>query len=147
MASIRYKNQSEYAFLHWMNNYPESFHPLDMKRFYVFAKSVARYRSKKWRDYSYFEKRILKHTPHFSRENITFFWEKLEELISFYRLAPIPTIRSENFSSDNKFRTGCYQRGVIDGKFYEVEISEDEYIAGGVTNNIVRRRIAIRGLS
>jgi len=138
MAVVRYKNQSEYAFLIWMNNYPESFHPLDMRRFYVFAKSVARYRSKRWLDYSYFKDQVLKHTPHFSEDNVDLFWNKLTELVEFHHIIPMPVIDLET-SSTGKTRSGTYQRGVMNGKFYQVEISDDEYFRGGATKETLKK--------
>lgn len=138
MAVVRYKNQSEYAFLIWMNNYPESFHPLDMQRFYVFAKSVARYRGKKWLNHSYFKNRVLKHTPHFNEDDIESFWEKLCELVEFHRVSPMPVIDLE-VTASGKTRSGTYQRGVKNGKFYEVEISEGEYFKGGASKKTLKK--------
>ncbi len=105
-----------------MDNFPDSGHPLDERRFYVFAKTVARYRNKKWRDYSYFEKCILEHTPHFDKEDIEKFWSRLRELVEFHSVNPIPTV-----SDDGEKRHGLYQRGIKGGKMYEVQISEAEY--------------------
>jgi hypothetical protein len=138
MAVMRYKNQSEYTFLIWINNYPESFHPLDMRRFYVFAKSVTRYRSKKWLSYSYFKDQVLKRTPHFSEDNIDLFWNKLTELVEFLHIIPMPVIDLET-SSTGKARSGTYQRGVMNGKFYEVKISDDEYFRGGATKETLKK--------
>ncbi|MCC7570898.1 hypothetical protein KO465_06160 [Candidatus Micrarchaeota archaeon] len=138
MAVIRYKNQTEYAFLVWMKNYPESFHPLDMRRFYVFAKSVARFRCKRWLDYSYFEDRVLKHTSHFSKENIDLFWDKLTELVEFHQASPMPVIDLET-SSTGETRPGTYQRGVKDGRFYEVKISDEEYFSGGASKETLKK--------
>jgi hypothetical protein len=37
----------DYSFNIWMSNYPESFHPLDMQRFYRFVHTVKRFSRKK----------------------------------------------------------------------------------------------------
>lgn len=128
MAVIRYKNQCEYAFLHWMDQFPESFHFLDMERFYSFAKSVAIYRGKRWLDYSYFKGRILQHTSHFSEENIETFSDKLHELVNYHRTPPVPVVGGVK---DERY--GVYQRGAINGIRYEVPISKEEYYGGGAS--------------
>jgi hypothetical protein len=117
-------NPCDYAFLSWMGELPESGHRLDLHRFHVFAKAVARYRSKKWRDHTYFRKRILGHTPHFDESNIDHFYFKLLELIDFYDVAPIASRRLEPDSD-----SGLYQVGVMNGKRYRVKISEAEYLS------------------
>lgn len=141
MAVVRYKNQSEYTFLVWLNNHPESFHPLDMERFHIFVKTVARYRSKKWEEYSYFKKRVLEHTPNFNEDNIDLFHEKLEELLRFYKVCPMPTIRLEELRGIEKdsLKSGLFQRGVKDGKSYIVEISEQEYYSGGASKDTLKK--------
>ncbi len=133
MAVIKFQNQSDYAFLIWMSNFPESGHPLDSERFYVFAKTVARYRNKKWLDYSYFEERILKHTPKFDKEEIEKFWYKLLELVKFYKTGTVPA-----FGDDGLNRYGLYQRGVKNGKMYEVKISKEEYYGGGASKETMK---------
>ena len=128
MAVVKYKNQSEYAFYNWLGSYPESGHPLDTQRFYVFAKTVAKYRNKRWQDYAYFEKRVLTHSPHFDKENLEDFYYRLCELVKFYSIGALPTT-----TLDDENRRGFFQRGVRQGKRYEVQISEAEYYNGGAT--------------
>ncbi len=141
MAVVRYKNQSEYAFLIWINNHPGSFHSLDTERFHVFVKTVARYRSKKWQDYSYFKKRVLDHAPKFGENNIDIFHSKLEELLRFYKACPIPTVSLEELGSikKNSPKSILFQRGVKDGKSYIVEISEQEYYSGGASKETLKK--------
>jgi len=134
MAVIRYKNQSDYAFLIWIRQHPESFHWLDMKRFYAFVKSVARYRSKKWLVYSYFKNEILKHRPHFEIENIERFHDLMIKLVEFHKTYPIPTV-----GDDGEQRHGLFQRGVRNDKQYEVPISKDEYYGGGASKETMEK--------
>jgi hypothetical protein len=122
MSVVRYKNPSDYAFLEWMGMYPESHHPLDTERFYVFVKTVARFRNQKWRNFDYFEKRVLEHKPHFDKAEIEHFWSRMQEMLCFYQVSALPSITS---SLDE--RSGIYQRGVKNGIQYEVQISEQEY--------------------
>lgn len=76
MSSV-HKNPTEESFIAWVTNNPESFHPLDMKRFYTFAHNVFSYRSKRWLDKSFFQKQIKLHSPMFKQENIDLFYERL----------------------------------------------------------------------
>jgi len=122
MGVVRYKNQSEYAFVIWISNFPDSGHPLDEQRFQVFAKTVAKYRNKRWLEYEYFENQIKAYAPHFADDSVENYWHKLREFVSFYRLGAIPTT-----VIDGEQRKGLYQRGVKNGKLYEVEINENEY--------------------
>lgn len=124
MAVIRYKNPTDYAFLTWLGGFPESHHPLDTERFHAFVKTLCRYRSIKWQSYEYFQEQILKHIPTFSKNNIEHFWHQMQELSAFYKVPSLPTI-TDSFDK----RTGIYQRGVIGGRRYEVQISEQEYFS------------------
>ncbi|OGL31000.1 hypothetical protein A3F37_04270 [Candidatus Saccharibacteria bacterium RIFCSPHIGHO2_12_FULL_41_12] len=134
MSVIRYKNPTEYSFLVWINNFPESFHPMDMSRFYTFAKSVSRYNSKNWLKFQYFETKVLEHTSNFEADNIELFHNKLCELFDFYKSNPTPLITINN---DN--RSGAYQRGVINGRKYEVPISNLEYYGKGASKETLKK--------
>ena len=135
MAAIRFKNPTEYAFLIWLDNFPESFHPLDMDRFYCFVRSVKRYNSSKWLEYEYFKKKILSHSPKFDEENVELFHSKLIELIDFSKVPPMPLVDI----LFNKERKGYFQRGVIGGKIYEVEIGRDEVFGRGATEETMKK--------
>lgn len=127
MALIRFKNQCDYAFLDWMGNHPNSAHSLDEERFYQFAKSVAVYRSQKWLQYDHFEKSILAHLNYFDPDKIERYWSRLHDLVSFHKVGPVPTSIVTN---DERY--GTYQAGVKDGKMYEIPISREEFLKGGV---------------
>ncbi len=133
MTPIKYKNHCDYAFLVWMASFPESFHPYDMQRFYTFAKCVIRYRSKKWLDYTYLQKRILECSPEFDKDSISLYWNKLNEIYTF---SSAPLLPSENIRSDADYR--FYQRGVIRNRIYEVRISEEEYLRGGASKKTMK---------
>ena len=125
MVVVRYKNQTEYAFLCWIGSYPESFHPLDMQRFYTFAKCVARYRSQKWKNFNHFRDAILKHKPHFDPENIDRFYDLLIKLVEFHGTPAIESVGMR------KGGHGYKQVGVKNGEIYEINITEAEYMSGG----------------
>jgi hypothetical protein len=131
MVLIRYKNQSEYAFLVWMNASPNSHHPLDEERFYQFVKTLAVYRNKKWIDYAYFRQRVLAHSTYFDEEKIDEYWEKLQELLAYHKVAAVPTVGHDSSTGDY----GYYQDGANNGKMYRVKISQAEYLHGGATKN------------
>lgn len=135
MAVIRYKNQSDYAFLLWMGAHPNSAHPLDEERFYQFAKTVAVYRNKKWLDYDFFRKSILDHPKHFDEDKTDKYWHRLLELVAFHRVGPIPTVGHGGSDSDY----GLYQMGVNKGKIYRVKISQTEYYNGSATKDTMRQ--------
>ena len=72
-----HRNPTEESFIRWIENHPESFHALDMKRFYTFAKNVNVYHSKRWLNENYFRTQILLHSPNFSEKNIDYFFNAL----------------------------------------------------------------------
>jgi hypothetical protein len=133
MAIIIYKNTCEYMFLIWISQYPESFHPLDMERFYIFAKNVARYRAAKWLNYSYFKEKILLANNNFNSKNIEVFHEKLLELVEFHK-AGIDEYMNGHFDK----REGYFQKGVKNGKIYEIAISKKEYHEGKANKNSLK---------
>lgn len=135
MALLRFKDHCDYAFLDWMDSFPNSGHPLDEERFYCFAKSVAIYRNKKWLSYEHFEKSILSHSTYFEPDKIEKYWHRLRDFIAFHRVGPIPSVIVTN---DDRY--GKFQVGVIENQIYEVPISEKEYMAGGVSKAVAKQR-------
>ncbi len=67
----------------WINNYPESFHPCDMNRFYSFVKCICRY-SRKQKGYQWLEKK-LKQESNLNNEKIKIYCDKFVELQKFYK--------------------------------------------------------------
>ena len=123
----RHKNPIEETFLVWINNFPDSFHPLDIKRFYRFVKTILRYsRKNKWKEFEYFKNRILEIKPKFSEENIEYFYRKMQEFASYDKeshLHPITLKIDDNLSYN--------QINVINNKIITTSITEEEYVAGG----------------
>ena len=74
----------------WLSQHPESFHPSDMKRFYIFVKNVCRY-GRKTRDGMWLKKQISKRVRYFSQENLDKFCTLFEELQDFYKTEATPT--------------------------------------------------------
>lgn len=126
MTLIRFKNQTEYAFIVWMNSFPESFHPLDMERFYMFVKTIARYRSKKWRGYNYFRVQILLQKPHFDEKTIERLHDIMEHCLEFHRT---PYIDSTSHSKDGEY--GYKQIGIKDRSIYTLDITKNKWLNGG----------------
>ena len=62
---------------------PDSFHHLDMKRFYVFVHSVIRYNAKSWHSFKKFKEQILFHKPNFPEDIIEYYYNLMQQLIEF----------------------------------------------------------------
>lgn len=90
-----HKNPTEESFIVWVTNYPESFHPMDMQRFYNFAHNVFSYRSKQWLDKSFFQRQIKLHNPEFRQENIDLFYERLLICKGYHHSQRTKTIDSD----------------------------------------------------
>jgi hypothetical protein len=76
----------QYSFEIWMNNYPESYHPLDMKRFYRFVHTVKRY-SRKPITEGWLRDEILKyqktHKNKLDDDKINYYCSLFRDLIDF----------------------------------------------------------------
>ncbi|MFH1713532.1 MAG: hypothetical protein ABH896_05130 [Candidatus Jacksonbacteria bacterium] len=128
MGIIRYKNPTECSFYFWINQCPDSFHPLDMKRFYTFIKTVCRYNSKKWKSRDYLKKRIFDEKPHFDTDSLENILSLYKNLLDFHRANPF----SSNIRNDLNIQRGYYiEKRVKHGKFYEKELPFD-YPKGGI---------------
>ena len=133
MTVLRIKNQSDYAFLVWMNSFSNSTHPLDDERFMVFAKTVARYRSKKWLSFDHFEKSIKMHPNYFDEDKIEKYFARLVDYAQFYKLHTIPSVTHADGNES------FLQVGVRKGKIYQVAISREEYDKGGASATTLRK--------
>lgn len=88
--SIKHNRKlTELAFEIWIRNYPESFHPLDMKRFYVFVKTVCYY-SRKAKGGEWLREKIEKSGSKLSEEDIEFYCDKFIELKEFHKVHAMP---------------------------------------------------------
>ena len=111
-----HRNPTEESFIIWLSNYPESFHPMDMQRFYTFVKNVLSYHSKKWFDKSFFEAQIRYHIPTFSDENIDTFYTRLL-ICRDYRNSSITPLVDTNGD-------GWHERKVINHKIVDADIDD-----------------------
>lgn len=82
---IYHKNPVEESFIVWITLNPDSFHHLDMCRFYVFVRCVIRYNAKSWQKFEKFKKEILRHKPNFKEEYIEYFYNLMRHMIAFYK--------------------------------------------------------------
>ena len=80
---MRHKNIIQESLRFWLSQHPESGHPLDERRFYIFAKNVCRY-SRKNKDGDWLRKEILKSGKNFSKEGIEKFCILFNKLQDFY---------------------------------------------------------------
>ncbi len=90
------KQPIEKAFAAWINNFPESFHPMDMQRFYSFVKTVCRY-SRKDKDGRWLENKIREYKSNLSDKDIEIYCEKFEELQKFHRAVVIQVYGYPNY--------------------------------------------------
>lgn len=123
---VKHKNPTEESFLIWMNNFSESFHPFDEKRFYIFAHCIFSYNSKKWLDKDYFTRRILEIKPHFVIENIEIFYDRLLNLKEYESCSCLQ-------STEILEGKGYKQIQVINNRIENVKISEDEFNHNGIS--------------
>jgi hypothetical protein len=119
MSLYKIKQPVEYAFLQWMNNFPDSAHPLDQKRFFEFVKTVCRYKAIKWKKPDYLRKRILEAKPHFDKEFLERRLDLYSKLLDFHRANPCS---SQLQHSKKKVKDGHYiEIHVKNGIISEVE--------------------------
>lgn len=83
------KNPIEQTFRLWIGNYPESFHPCDMERFYVFVKTVCRY-SRKPKGEDWLRKKIKDSANNLDEKDIDTYCDKFLELQKFHKAYALP---------------------------------------------------------
>lgn len=89
---IQNKHPIDRAFQIWINNHPESSHPLDTKRFYIFVKTFCRYsRLPNGEEYHWLKNR-LKNETNLSSKKINHYCDEFIKLKNFNKERPIPTI-------------------------------------------------------
>ena len=79
----------EQTFTVWINNYPESYHPLDMGRFYTFVKTVCRY-SRKPKDSEWLRNKLKQSDSKLNEDDIDTYCDKFAELQKFYKAPTMP---------------------------------------------------------
>ena len=95
---IQHKNPVEESFIIWITMNPNSFHHLDMKRFYVFVHSVIRYNAKSWHSFMKFREQILFHKPHFSEDIIEYYYNLMQQLIGFSEASYLPSYDYDDYA-------------------------------------------------
>lgn len=111
MGLIRTKSPIECAFYYWINNHPESYHFLDMQRFYVFVKTVKSY-SRKPKNGQWLRDKIKQSRKPMQEENISYFCNLFETLLEYDNAYPIPLY---SFTKDSKQKTrSCVNGKIID---------------------------------
>ena len=95
---IQHKNPVEESFIMWITMNPDSFHHLDMKRFYVFVHSVIRYNAKSWHSFKKFKEQILFHKPHFSEDIIEYYYNLMKQLVSFSKESYLPSYDYDDYA-------------------------------------------------
>lgn len=123
---ILHKNPLEESFLTWLNFYPESMHPCDMDRFYVFVKRVIMYNSKKWLKKVYFTKRILEVKPSFALDKIDILFGELRVIADYEK-----SYGGRGLVTNVEAPNIC-QSMVINNVVYKVKITKEEFESGGI---------------
>ena len=95
---IQHKNPVEESFVAWIVMNPDSFHHLDMQRFYTFVHSVMRYNAKSWCSYKKFKEKILFHKPKFPEECIEYYFNLMRTLIDFSKASYLPLYDCDGYS-------------------------------------------------
>ena len=88
---IQHKNPVEESFIMWISMNPDSFHHLDMERFYIFVHSVIKYKAKSWRSLKKFKEKILFHNPEFPEEVIERYYDLMRCFIEFSKTSYLPS--------------------------------------------------------
>ena len=113
---IKHKNPVEESFIAWIVMNPDSFHHLDMQRFYIFVHSIIRYNAKSWLSYRKFEEKILFYKPNFSQENIEYFFNLMQQFVSFSKASYLPTY---DYDGCSKTTIRTVEKGNIIVEFLE----------------------------
>ena len=81
------------SFATWIANYPESFHPLDLERFYRFVKTVCVY-GRKRRGAVWLRQKLESTNHSLDSDDIDSYCELFETLQVFYRVPHLPVYRA-----------------------------------------------------
>lgn len=84
MTLIHNQHPIDQSFKLWISQSPESFHPLDLERFYIFVKCVCRY-SRKSKSGLWLRERLAKAKHRLSEEDIEYYCNELTKLQNFYK--------------------------------------------------------------
>lgn len=107
---IHHKNPVEESFIAWVVMNPDSFHHLDMQRFYTFVHSVIRYNAKSWLSFEKFKKKILFHKSNFPEKYIEYYFNLMRKLVDFSKVSYLP---SYDYDGCSKITTRAVKNGKI----------------------------------
>ncbi len=99
---IQHKNPVEESFIAWVVMNPDSFHHLDMLRFYTFVHSVIRYNAKSWLSFKKFKEKTLFHKPNFPQEYIEYYFNLMQKLVDFSKISYLPS-----------YECDCYRKTTV----------------------------------
>jgi hypothetical protein len=88
MKPVHIVNPIEYSLVQWLDGHPESGHPLDMRRFYRFVKTVCRHRTTRWRDAEFVRAQIMSLRPSFNKRVLDQFMDLFSHLVDFNSSIP-----------------------------------------------------------
>lgn len=131
---VRIKEPVKRAFFEWITQFPESSHPLDMKRFYCFVKTKNVYRGKNWDNWDFFKSQILKYKPHMTEYEIIKFYELLISFGNYHKADYYPNYELDD---SDKF----YMEFEINGELCKIEVTQEEYMANKMTKAEARKRL------
>ena len=123
MALVKIKQPTEYTFLQWINNYPDSGHWADKERFLRFVKTVCKYNATRWKKPNYLKNRILEAKPYFEPDFLERLLDLYDNLLQFYKIGACPSMQSVVHRTVTK---GHYiEVRVKKGRIYEVELPRE----------------------
>jgi len=85
MSVIHNRHPIDQTFKAWIANYPESFHPLDMERFYRFVKTVCVY-SRRPKGSEWLRERIEQSGRHLDDDVVDTYCDRFVLLQEFYKV-------------------------------------------------------------
>ena len=128
MSYFRVIDPAEVAFFRWLNEFPDSYHPCDMGRFYSFVDTVIHYQKsygKKWRNKDVFVSACKKYNPRLDNECIMFYWNRFEAIKDYHRFKrPAQLMKSHTFNDDC---FGYYAQAVANGEIETIPIDKEIY--------------------
>jgi hypothetical protein len=84
MSATKITNPTPGEFTTWISNYPESYHPLDMKRFYILVKTIYKYGSKQQQNGAWLCSEINNYKNHnLKKKDIDYYCDLFDKLIDF----------------------------------------------------------------
>lgn len=119
----------EFSFMMWAKQFPESSHQCDLNRFYTFVVTLKKYKcgNSKWLKKDYFIKKCHKYN-FFNDVMIDQRYNLLIDLFCFVDAEPVPIYRIErHLSNDDSAEPKFFQKAVIDGKVYQIQITKEEF--------------------